>query len=84
MCTWERFCSFAREPERRTVGIDCRLTVAGVTYELDPELAGETVVVWLPSWAMNSLVRSYPLVDPFPSTDIASTVRAAGNIVRTK
>lgn len=46
MCTWERFCSFAREPERRTVGIDCRLTVAGVTYEVDPELAGETVVVW--------------------------------------
>lgn len=46
MCSWERFCSFAREPERRSVGIDCRLTVAGVTYELDAELAGETVVVW--------------------------------------
>ena len=37
---------FAREPERRDVGIDCRMTVAGVTYEVDPELAGETVVVW--------------------------------------
>lgn len=46
MCAWERFCSFAREPERRTVGIDCRLTVAGVTYELDAELAGEDVIVW--------------------------------------
>lgn len=46
MCSWERFCSFAREPERRSVGIDCRLTVAGVTYELDAELAGETVIVW--------------------------------------
>lgn len=46
MCAWERFCSFAREPERRTVGIDCRLTVAGVAYELDPELAGEMVTVW--------------------------------------
>lgn len=46
MCTWERFCSYAREPERRTVGIDCRLTVAGVAYELDAELAGETVIVW--------------------------------------
>jgi hypothetical protein len=46
MCTWERFCSFAREPERRRVGLDCRLTVAGVTYEVDPELAGETVIVW--------------------------------------
>jgi hypothetical protein len=46
MCTWERFCVFAREPERRLVGIDCRLTVAGVIYELDAEFAGETVVVW--------------------------------------
>jgi hypothetical protein len=46
MCAWERFCVFAREPERRLVGIDCRLTVAGVTYEVDAELAGEAVVVW--------------------------------------
>jgi hypothetical protein len=46
MCSWERFCTFAREPERRTIGIDCRMTVAGVAYEVDPELAGETVVVW--------------------------------------
>ncbi len=46
MCAWERFCTFAREPERRQVGIDCRLSVAGVTYEVDPELAGETVIVW--------------------------------------
>jgi len=46
MCAWERFCAFAREPERRAVGIDCRLTVTGVTYEVDAELAGETVVVW--------------------------------------
>ncbi len=46
MCTWERFCAFAREPERRLVGIDCRLSVAGVTYEVDAELAGEMVVVW--------------------------------------
>ena len=46
MCAWERYCAFAREPERRLVGIDCRLTVAGVTYEVDSELAGETVVVW--------------------------------------
>lgn len=46
MCAWERYCAFAREPERRVVGIDCRLTVAGVAYEVDPDLAGETVVVW--------------------------------------
>jgi hypothetical protein len=42
MCAWERFCVFACEPKRRLVGIDCRLTVAGVTYEVDAELAGET------------------------------------------
>ena len=46
MCAWERFCAFAREPERRAVGIDCRMTVTGVLYEVDAELAGETVVVW--------------------------------------
>ena len=46
MCRWERFCTFAREPERRSIGLDCRLTVAGVAYEVDPEFAGETVMVW--------------------------------------
>jgi hypothetical protein len=46
MCTWERFCTFAREPERRKVGGDARITVEGVVYEVDPELAGETVVLW--------------------------------------
>jgi hypothetical protein len=37
---------FAREPERRKVGIDARITVDGVSYEVDPDLAGETVVLW--------------------------------------
>jgi hypothetical protein len=46
ICTWERFCAFAREPERRKVGGDARVTVEGVVYEVDPELAGETVVLW--------------------------------------
>ena len=46
MCSWERFCAFAREPERRKVGGDARITVEGVVYEVDPELAGETVVLW--------------------------------------
>ena len=40
------FAEFAREPERRIVGLDARVSVAGVTYELDPELAGETAVLW--------------------------------------
>jgi hypothetical protein len=46
MCAWERFCAFAREPERRLVGSDARLTVEGVIYEVAAELAGETVVLW--------------------------------------
>lgn len=46
MCAWERFCTFAREPERRTVGADARVVVAGVGYEVAPDLAGEEVVLW--------------------------------------
>jgi hypothetical protein len=46
MCSWERFCTFAREPERRKVGIDARITIEGVVYEVEPDLAGETVVLW--------------------------------------
>ena len=37
MCNWERFCTFARSPERRKVGIDARVTVEGVAYEVEPE-----------------------------------------------
>jgi hypothetical protein len=46
MCNWERFCTFAREPEQRKVGIDARVSVEGTSYAVDPELAGETVVLW--------------------------------------
>jgi len=45
MCTWEQFCRFAREPERRKVGIDARVTVEGTAYEVEPDLAGETVLL---------------------------------------
>jgi hypothetical protein len=45
MCTWEQFCRFAREPERRKVGIDARVTVEGTAYEVEPNLAGEMVVL---------------------------------------
>ena len=45
MCTWEQFCRFAREPERRKVGIDARITIEGTQYEVMPELAGETVIL---------------------------------------
>ena len=46
MCSWERFCTFAREPEKRKVGIDARITVDGVAYEVEPDLAGERVILW--------------------------------------
>ena len=45
MCNWERFGTFAREPERRKVGIDARVTIEGTSYEVDPGLAGETVML---------------------------------------
>jgi hypothetical protein len=46
MCSWERFCTFAREPERRKVGVDARVSAEGTLYAVDSELAGETVVLW--------------------------------------
>lgn len=46
MCSWERFCAFARAPERRKVGVDARVQADGVAYEVDPDLAGETVTLW--------------------------------------
>lgn len=46
MCNWERFCTFAREPERRKVDATARVSVEGVAYQVDPDLAGETVILW--------------------------------------
>ena len=46
MCNWERFCTFAREPQRRKVGGDARVSVEGVLYEVEPDLAGESVILW--------------------------------------
>ncbi|KPC33443.1 Phage integrase family site specific recombinase [Pseudomonas syringae pv. cilantro] len=45
MCTWEQFCRFAREPERRKVGVDARVTIEGTTFEVEPDMAGESVVL---------------------------------------
>jgi len=46
MCSWERFCAFAREPETRKVAGDARIRIDGAFYEVDPDLAGETVTLW--------------------------------------
>jgi hypothetical protein len=45
MCAWEQFCRFAREPERRKVGVDARISIDGTAYEVDPAMAGETVIL---------------------------------------
>jgi hypothetical protein len=45
MCAWEQYCRFAREPERRKVGIDARVPVEGTAYEVDPDMAGEWVLL---------------------------------------
>ena len=46
MCGWERFSQFAREPQRAKVGNDARITSDGIAYEVEPDLAGETVILW--------------------------------------
>ena len=46
MCSWERYCAFAREPETRKVGSDARVQVGGAYYEVDANLAGEEVLLW--------------------------------------
>ena len=46
ICDWQRFCAFAREPEKRKVGIDGRVKTDGAVYEVEPSLAGEVVTLW--------------------------------------
>jgi hypothetical protein len=46
ICAWERFCTFARKPQRRKVGGDARISVNGIAYEVDPDLAGQKVILW--------------------------------------
>lgn len=45
MCTWEQYCRFAREPERRKVGVDARISIDGTFYEVEPDMAGENIVL---------------------------------------
>lgn len=45
MCSWEQFCRFAREPERRKVGIDARVSIDGTQYEVEPDMAGDWVLL---------------------------------------
>jgi hypothetical protein len=45
MCCWEQYCRFAREPESRKVGINARVTIDGTVWEVDPDMAGETIIL---------------------------------------
>ena len=45
MCEWEQICRFAREPERRKVGVDARITIGGTACQVEPDMAGATVVL---------------------------------------
>lgn len=47
MCSWEKFSSFAREPVDRTVSNECKISLDGVEYKVDPELLGFDVTVLL-------------------------------------
>ncbi|MCB1615257.1 MAG: IS481 family transposase [Pseudomonadales bacterium] len=45
MCSWEKFCSFVREPETRKVGGDACVSVEGVRFQLLPDMACQTVIL---------------------------------------
>jgi hypothetical protein len=74
MCSWERFCVFAREPERRKVGGDARIPVDGGIYQVSPELAGRDVVLWWGFFDLELFVESgekrfgpyHPVGGPIP------------------
>ena len=61
------------EPERRKVGIDARVIVDGVSYEVEPDLAGETVVLW---WGLfdNELYVEYNEQRYGPYTPVGSPI----------
>ncbi len=46
VCSWERFTTFAREPERRRVSSDGTVKVNGGVYRVDSQLAGKEVILW--------------------------------------
>ncbi len=46
MCSWDKFCSFAREPERKKIDSNARIKVDGSEYEVASDLAGQAVILW--------------------------------------
>ena len=59
MCSWEKFCSFAREPEQRKVGNDSIVSIHGMKYHVSPELAGDEVTLWWGLLDQEMFVEAY-------------------------
>lgn len=47
MCPWDRFTMLARQPKRRKVGNDAKVSFDGREYMVSPELIGSEVTVWI-------------------------------------
>lgn len=45
MCSWKRFCTFARDPEIRTADSEGCVSVNGTRYQLDYAMAGQEVTL---------------------------------------
>lgn len=46
MCGWEHYCKLVREPETRVIKSDAFVSVDGIDYQVDHELAEQKVTVW--------------------------------------
>lgn len=74
MCSREQYCRFAREPESRKVGVDARVTIDGTAWEVEPDMAGETVILLWGLFAEEMYVEFtgetwgpyYPVSEPVP------------------
>ena len=75
ICSWERFCTFAREPEQRKVGAATpRMSVAGVNYEVDPDLvsARATLYCVVKTWTYWLLMTAVGFHLPVSASDFGA------------
>jgi hypothetical protein len=85
MCSWERFRTFAREPEERKADSNGCVGIDGIRYQLSHEMAGQEVTLL---WGLfdNELYVEFNNENtglfirrkaPFPSASSVNTKRAA-------
>jgi len=75
ICSWERFCTFAREPGQRKVGAATpRVSVAGVNYEVDPDLvsARATLYCVVKTWTYWLLMTAVGFHLPVSASDFGA------------